>query len=640
MTDLSAYSDAELEAIAGGSPVAQAMPALIAQESGGRAGVLGPQTPYGRAEGMTQMLPATAREMATKLGVPWRPELMRASSPEGAAYQQQLGQAYLEQGLAETGNMEDAFRYYHGGPNRQMWGPKTNAYAQQVSARMGGEQPPADDWSGMSDEELMAIAGQGAAPKPVPGYASTSVATNPDGSLEIGPGAPRPVPRPAPRAVAAKPQKDQALGFTMGVTPAMPRMGQIGDALARGMGPMGGIIPSVVGMAGKFAGEQFQKSNERQLAAGAQPGMIGQIAGGVAATLPTMALGPIAGGAASGFLLSEGKNPLEVGRDMAIGGLTGKIADDAIRLLGRIPKTMNPAQLKTARDAAYQAVDNAGVQFTPKAYDDLLAGISDEVTAAKLNPMRHPKAASMLDEIQSLRGKPMTLSELDQLRQVIRRDVASAPDEAERFFGQKMIANIDEFIQAATPDQVMGGDPKTAAAAIKTARDLHTRIKKLETFETALGRADLRAASTGSGGNVDNATRQNVRGVIEKTRNLTPAERQAAEKVVRGGGVVQNTLRFAGKMSPTTGGLMGLLNFGGALAAPQIAIPLAVGTGAAKIGADLMTKRNVDDLLRLIINGGRPLPRTVPSAVIRRPVAAGAVAATAAATPVSAKERK
>jgi hypothetical protein len=279
------------------------------------------------------------------------------------------------------------------------------------------------------------------------------------------------------------------------------------------------------------------------------------------------------------------------------------------------------------------------VQFTPKAYDDLLAGISDEVTAAKLNPMRHPKAASMLEEIQSLRGKPMTLSELDQLRQVIRRDVASAPDEAERFFGQKMIANIDEFIQAATPDQVMGGDPKTAAAAIKTARDLHTRIKKLEAFETALGKADLRAASTGSGGNVDNATRQNVRGVIEKTRNLTPAEREAAEKVVRGGGVVQNTLRGIGKLSPQGSGLMSALSIGGAAANPMLAIPSLLGVGA-KATADAMTKRNVDDLLRLIINGGRPLPRTVPSAVIRRPVAAGAVAATAAATPVAAKDRK
>jgi soluble lytic murein transglycosylase-like protein len=68
---------------AGQSAPAQPTPdavfdALIQQESGGRAGVMGQPTQYGRAVGMTQMLPATAQEMAGKLGLPWRPELLSA----------------------------------------------------------------------------------------------------------------------------------------------------------------------------------------------------------------------------------------------------------------------------------------------------------------------------------------------------------------------------------------------------------------------------------------------------------------------------------------------------------------------------------------------------------------------------------
>lgn len=112
-------------------------PALVAQESGGRAGVLGPQTRYGRAEGRTQMLPATAQEMAQRLGVPWRPEMMRGQSPEAAAYQDRLGLEYLRQGYEQTGNMRDALRYYHGGPDRDLWGPKTQAYSEEVLARLG-----------------------------------------------------------------------------------------------------------------------------------------------------------------------------------------------------------------------------------------------------------------------------------------------------------------------------------------------------------------------------------------------------------------------------------------------------------------------------------------------------------------------
>jgi soluble lytic murein transglycosylase-like protein len=112
--------------------------ALIQQESGGRPGAVGPQTKYGRALGMTQMLPETAKEMAAKLGMPFRPDLLRGTSKQAAAYQRRLGKAYFEEGLAKTGNLRDALHYYHGGPDRSLWGPKTRAYAQAVLGRMGG----------------------------------------------------------------------------------------------------------------------------------------------------------------------------------------------------------------------------------------------------------------------------------------------------------------------------------------------------------------------------------------------------------------------------------------------------------------------------------------------------------------------
>lgn len=113
------------------------MPALIQQESGGRPGVRGPMTRYGQAIGLTQMLPGTAQEMARKLRMPWRPDLLTGSSAPAQQYQRALGQAYLEEGLGATGNVRDALHYYHGGPNRRMWGPKTRNYASDVIARLG-----------------------------------------------------------------------------------------------------------------------------------------------------------------------------------------------------------------------------------------------------------------------------------------------------------------------------------------------------------------------------------------------------------------------------------------------------------------------------------------------------------------------
>lgn len=95
-------------------------------------------TKYGQAQGLAQLLPPTAQQMAGKLGVPWQPNMMTDKSPAGAAYQRQLGGAYLQEGLDKTGNSYDALRYYHGGPNRRQWGPKTNAYAAAIMGATGG----------------------------------------------------------------------------------------------------------------------------------------------------------------------------------------------------------------------------------------------------------------------------------------------------------------------------------------------------------------------------------------------------------------------------------------------------------------------------------------------------------------------
>jgi len=112
--------------------------ALIQQESGGRGDAVGPQTPYGRALGSTQMLPETAKGMADKLGLPWQPELMTQTTPQAMQYQQTLGRAYFDEGLQRYGgDPEKALKYYHGGPDERLWGPKTEAYAAAVLGRMG-----------------------------------------------------------------------------------------------------------------------------------------------------------------------------------------------------------------------------------------------------------------------------------------------------------------------------------------------------------------------------------------------------------------------------------------------------------------------------------------------------------------------
>lgn len=112
--------------------------ALIQQESGGRVGIRGPVTQYGQPLGMTQLLPGTARAMARKLGIKFDENLLTGKTAEAASYQRRLGRAYFDEALRATDNIRDALRYYHGGPNRKLWGPKTNAYADAILKRVGG----------------------------------------------------------------------------------------------------------------------------------------------------------------------------------------------------------------------------------------------------------------------------------------------------------------------------------------------------------------------------------------------------------------------------------------------------------------------------------------------------------------------
>lgn len=113
------------------------MPHLIHRESHGDGTAIGPQTQWGTAKGSTQLLDDTAKGVARKIGLPYRQDLLHSNTPEALAYQQQLGAAYLQEGYQKTGNAFDAFRYYHGGPNRSLWGHKTNAYAEDLIGRLG-----------------------------------------------------------------------------------------------------------------------------------------------------------------------------------------------------------------------------------------------------------------------------------------------------------------------------------------------------------------------------------------------------------------------------------------------------------------------------------------------------------------------
>ena len=214
----------------------------------------------------------------------------------------------------------------------------------------------------------------------------------------------------------------------------------------------------------------------------------------------------------------------------------------------------------------------------------------------------------MLEDLKSVTGQPMSLTELDQLRQVIGADIAGAVDKSERRLGKLMIKQIDKFI-----DQNGGGD------LVKSARAANARYAKADAVARAVSSAERRAASTGTGGNEDNAIRQNVRRLIEKYErggtSFKPDEIELMERVVRGS-TAQNAARHVGRLSPTTGGMSGMLNTGAALLDPLLAIPGGIGF-VSKVIADRATKGNIQSL-ELAIRGAAQTPaqKQIASAIL------------------------
>jgi hypothetical protein len=282
------------------------------------------------------------------------------------------------------------------------------------------------------------------------------------------------------------------------------------------------------------------------------------------------------------------RNPVSLALGAGAGALAARGAPRATR-----PAAPSIDELQAQKSAAYKAVDESGVGYSSEQFSSLADDITNAMREARFNPRLHQRAAAMLDEISDMSnqaaGTAPSLSELDDLRQVIWRDVSSSTDPGEQRMGEIMRQRIDAFIDAA-------GD----SDEILRARNLNTRVKKLEALDGLDEAATERALASGTGSNIDNATRQNVRRFKEKTKNLTPAERQAAERVIRGS-PGQNALRAVGRLSPE-GGTVSAVGSIFTGAATGGTLP-AAGFVSRRV-ADAITRRNVDELRRIIAMGG------------------------------------
>jgi hypothetical protein len=319
-------------------------------------------------------------------------------------------------------------------------------------------------------------------------------------------------------------------------------------------------------------------------------------------------------GAAHGFGAGEGLEDRLSGaaKGAAIGGVTGG-AMGAVG--GRMANSNSikavPAadELRALASSNYKLAEQAGLIIKPQSYTQAINDITQEAIKAGLDPKVHPGAQAALEYLASKRGLPVKLEELDIARQVVRDAGKSAQDGR---VTKLMLAKLDDFMSNIQPGDVAAGNAQQGLEALGRARDLWSRGKKGEIFETLFEKAE-NSAPTFSGSGYENAVRTRFRGLANNDkamRGFSEAEQDAIRKVARGG-PVENTLRMAGKFAPTgivSTGMSGGIGY--QLGGPVGALALPAMGGAARKAATAMTSRNAQLADALVRSGGQmPAPQ-------------------------------
>jgi len=250
--------------------------------------------------------------------------------------------------------------------------------------------------------------------------------------------------------------------------------------------------------------------------------------------------------------------------------------------------------LRLAKDAAYKAVDKAGVKFNQAEVNAIIA--KTNAAAAKFNyvPEVDLQTTAALKTMQAQADQVLTVGQLDKLRQGLYRRYGAARNEQGI---REMIDVIDEAILAKEP----------ANKLMNTAREANKRYKKLELFEDAFKNAELSTAASGSGGNIVNNYRRAVANILKdkkKTKFFLDYEIKMMEQFVKGR-FRDNTLRLMGKMAPTGGGLMQALNVGAIAYNPAMAGFTVAGTGAKAL-SDRGTMKQAEQILNTLSTGVAP----------------------------------
>lgn len=395
------------------------------------------------------------------------------------------------------------------------------------------------------------------------------------------------------------------------------------------------------GYADKFAsymgGEPIETERAKSEAAAERAGGAGTVAGIVGTLAPAGAIGKGVAGAAKAIenvpalgrlagsglarsgatgaglgVLGAGGGDTDIGTGAAIGavaGLGGQALGSGISsgvgkvagLFNKRPMATTIDELKEAGRAGYKSMSDSGAMYSPQGVFKLAQGIEGTLAQNAYEPELAPAVPALLRALERYNGKNATIEGVQSLRQIA-SNISQSGDEPQRRLGSMLVGKVDDFLTNPEAGDIIGGNAAQAAKGLKEGNKFWTRFKKSSALERELENARLRTGSSGSGGNIDNATRQAILRARKNVNNWTPDELAAIDDAITGS-TAQNAARLFGKLSPVGNGLIAALDVGGFAANKMLGLPIAAGA-ASKYLADKATQVNANRLAELIASGG------------------------------------
>lgn len=264
---------------------------------------------------------------------------------------------------------------------------------------------------------------------------------------------------------------------------------------------------------------------------------------------------------------------------------------------GTTPSVLN---LKQAKTAAYNAVDDSGITFSAQEIDDFIINAVEKVESSfDYVPDVDKQTLASINILMNNAGKELSFGELDKIRQGLGKRYSQAPNEVGIL---SIIDDIDDLIASNT----------SSSDLVKAARLANSRYKKSELIERSLEKAINQASASGTGGNLINKYRQAISSIInnpKQSRFFSEEELNFMTRFVRGD-VSENLLRLIGRLSPNANGLMAVINVGTVAYNPSL-IPVSVAGFAGKSAGESRSKQLLEQIQELVATGASP--KDVPS---------------------------